>query len=276
MRNLLAYLYRIRILILFVFLEAIAFTWISASRSYQRSVFINSANSVTGGMLQRTNDVEEYLDLVDQNEKLAEENAKLRNQSEGSFFPLSTDTTTVIDSSNAIRYTYIDAEIVSGSYRKARNYMTINRGSVHGVEKGMGVIGSKGIVGVIKDVSKHFSTVIPLINPSFSVSGRIKNSGYFGPVLWNNNDYQYAYLTDIPRYAKITKGDTIVTDSRSLLFPMGLTIGYIDSYNLQEDQNFFAVKINLATDFASIHHVYVIEDKMKLEVQNLQSQQDPK
>ncbi len=276
MRNLLAYLYRIRILILFVFLEAIAFTWISASRSYQRSVFINSANSVTGGMLQRTNDVEEYLDLVDQNEKLAEENAKLRNQSEGSFFPLSTDTTTVIDSSNAIRYTYIDAEIVSGSYRKARNYMTINRGSVHGVEKGMGVIGSKGIVGVIKDVSKHFSTVIPLINPSFSVSGRIKNSGYFGPVLWNNNDYQYAYLTDIPRYAKINKGDTIVTDSRSLLFPMGLTIGYIDSYNLQEDQNFFAVKINLATDFASIHHVYVIEDKMKLEVQNLQSQQDPK
>lgn len=276
MRNLLAFLYRIRILILFVFLEAIAFTWISASRSYQRSVLVNSANSVTGGMLQRTSDVEEYLDLVNQNEKLAEENAQLRGQSEDSYFPLSADTTTVTDSLNAIRYTYIDAEIVSGSYRKARNYMTINRGSVHGINKGMGVIGSLGIVGVVKDVSKHFSTVIPLINPSFSVSGRIKNSGYFGPVLWTNNDYQYAYLTDIPRYAKITKGDTIVTDSRSLLFPMGLTIGYIDSYNLQEDQNFFAVKIKLATDFASIHHVYVIEDKMKLEVQNLQSQQDPK
>lgn len=274
MRNLLAFLYRIRILILFVFLEAIAFTWISGSRSYQRSVLVNSANALTGGMLQRTNDVEEYLNLVDQNEKLAAENARLRNLSEGSFFSLTTDTTTVTDSTNAIRYTYIDAEIISSSYRKARNYMTINRGKTHGIEKGMGVIGSEGIVGVVKDASSHFSTIIPLINPSFSVSGRIKNSGYFGPVLWNNSDYQYAYLTDIPRYASITKGDTIVTDSRSLLFPMGLTIGYIESYDLQEDQNFFAVKIKLATDFASIHHVYVIEDKMKLEVQNLQSQQD--
>ena len=55
---------------------------------------------------------------------------------------------------------------------------------------------------------------------------------------------------------------------------MGLTIGYVDSYDLQEDQNFFAVKIELAADFASIHHVYVIEDKMKLELKTLQSQQD--
>jgi len=225
-------------------------------------------------MLQRTSSVKEYLDLVDQNEKLARENALLRNQSKGSYFDLSADTTTVIDSNNTVRYTYIEAEIVGSSFRKARNYMTINRGKTHGVEKGMGVMGSQGIVGVIKDVSNHFSTVIPLINPSFSVSGRIKSSGYFGPVLWNNNDYQYAYLTDIPRYAKINKGDTIITDSRSLLFPMGLTIGYIESYKLQEDQNFYAVKIKLATDFSSIHHVYVIEDKMKLEVQNLQNLQD--
>ena len=96
MRNLLAFLYRIRILILFVFLEAIAFTWISASRSYQRSVLVNSANSITGGMLQRTNDVEEYLDLVNQNEKLALENINITanhqlmktiaNNSGGQFF----------------------------------------------------------------------------------------------------------------------------------------------------------------------------------------------
>lgn len=274
MRNLLAFLYRIRILILFVFLEAIAFTWISASRSYQRSVLVNSANALTGGMLQRTSEVEEYLDLVSQNETLAEENARLRSQNEGSFFPLKVDSTTITDSALSIRYTYVDAQIVSSSYRKARNYMTINRGSTHGIEKGMGVIGSNGVVGVIKDVGNHFSTVIPIINPSFSVSGRIKNSGYFGPVLWNNNDYQYAYLTDIPRYAKINKGDTIVTDSRSLLFPMGLNIGYIESYNLQEDQNFFSVKIKIATDFSSVHHVYVIKDKMKLEIENLQSLQD--
>ena len=140
--------------------------------------------------------------------------------------------------------------------------------------KAWAVMGSQGIVGVIKDVSKHFSTVIPLINPSFSVSGRIVGSGYFGPVIWNNNDHQYAFLTDIPRYAEITMGDTIITDSRSLIYPMGITIGYIDSYELQEDQNFFSIKIRIATDFASIHHVYIVQDKMKLEIKDLQNQQE--
>lgn len=274
MRNLLAFLYRVRIFILFVILEAIAFSWISSSRSYQRSVLINSSNALAGGTLERASNIEEYLDLKDQNEKLAEENALLRANAKESFFPLTSDTISVTDSSLAIRYSYIPAEIISSSYQKARNYMTINKGSIHGVEEGMGVIGSNGIVGVVNDVSQHFSTVIPLINPSFSVSGRIKRSGYFGPVLWNNNDHQYAYLTDIPRYANINVGDTIVTDSRSLIYPQGINIGYIESYELQEDQNFYSLKLKTATDFASIHHVYVIQDKMKFEIQNLQTQQN--
>jgi len=274
MRNLLAFLYRIRILILFVILEALAFSWIIASRSYQRSVAINSANAISGGALERASNVEEYLHLKVQNDKLATENARLRSSLPEAYFSLSADTIVVTDSSNAIRYSYTPAEVISSSYQKARNYMTINRGSVHGVDKGMGVISSNGIVGVVKDVSKHFSTVIPMINPSFSVSGRIQSSGYFGPVLWNNRSHQYGYLTDIPRYARVNKGDTIITDARSIIYPMGITIGYIDSYQLQEDQNFFSIKIELATDFASIHHVYVIKDKMKLEVQTLQQQQE--
>ena len=272
MRNLLAFLYRVRIFILFVILEALAFTWISASRSYQRSVMVNSANAISGGALQRASDVEEYFSLKEQNDKLAEENARLRDQLPQAFFSLETYSTAVVDSSLSIRYSYISAEVISGSYQKARNYMTINRGRVHGVEEGMGVMGSNGIVGVVNDVSQHFATVIPLINPSFSVSGRIKSSGYFGPVVWNNKDHQYAFLTDIPRYASITKGDTIITDSRSLIYPEGITIGYIESSELQEDQNFFSVKIKVATDFASIHHVYIIQDKMKLEIEQLQNQ----
>jgi rod shape-determining protein MreC len=136
----------------------------------------------------------------------------------------------------------------------------------------MGVIGSEGIVGVVNNVSNHFSTVIPLINPSFSVSGKFMNSGFFGPVQWKNTDYRYAYLVDIPRYADIEEGDTVVTDARSLIFPEGIHIGYVESYELQQDQNFFSVRLRLATDFASTNYVYIIEDKLREELEELEAE----
>ena len=272
MRKILALLYRSRIFLLFVLLEVVAFSWISQSRSYQRAVWVNSSNQVTGYVLEQTDHLKDYLKLRERNEQLAAENARLRGNDSSALFPLTVPVFTKVDSLNEVRYTFRPGEVINSSYLKARNYLTINRGAVHGIKPNMGIIGSNGIVGIIKDVSQHFSTAIPLINPSFRVSGRIKTNSFFGPVEWRGSDYRYAYLIDIPRYAAINVGDTVVTDSRSQLFPAGIPIGTIESYDLQEDQNFYAVKIRLTTDFASLDHVYIIEDKMKLEIQELENQ----
>ena len=270
MRNLYNFLYRIRVFLLFLLLEFIAFSWIQSSRSYQRSSMIHSANELTGGLLERTRSVRNFIQLSEQNQRLSDENARLRSLTKGAYLPLYRTRDTIVDTLYQTRFVYQEARIVNSSYHKQRNFMTLDRGSIHGVESGMGVIGSDGIVGVIHNVSAHFSTVIPLINPSFSVSGKFITSGFFGPVQWNNRDYRYAYLVDIPRYARIEEGDTIVTDERSMIFPEGIMIGFVESYELQEDQNFFSVKLKLATDFSSTNHVYIIEDKLREELENLQ------
>ncbi len=272
MRKILGLLYRSRIFLLFIALEAVAFIWISQSRSYQRAVLINSSNEVTGYVLEKTEDWEDYLELKSQNEKLAGENARLRGLDSVSLYPLNAPQKQINDSLYKVRYTYLEGEVINSSYMKARNYMTINRGRIHGVEPNMGIIGSHGIVGVVKDVSEHFCTAIPLINPSFRVSGRIKSNMSFGPVEWKGSNYQYTYLSDIPRHVEITIGDTVVTDSRSQLFPQGLLIGTIESYELQEDQNFNELKLHISTDFSSLDHVYIVKDMMKMELQQLESQ----
>lgn len=272
MRNLFAFFYRIRILVLFILLEGIAFTWIGMSRSYQRAALVNSANEFTGGILERTDNLEDYLSLGEQNERLRRENARLRSLTEGAYLPLVAQQGDTIDSLYKHRFRYIEAEVINSSYQKSRNYMTLNRGRVHGIKPEMGVIGSQGVVGKIKDVSPYFSTVIPVISPTFSVSGKIKGTGFFGPLEWSTNNYRTARLLDIPRYADIQPGDTVITDSRSLAFPEGIPIGIVGSYELQEDQNFFAVTLNLTTDFASVEHVYVIKDKLKLELQQIEQQ----
>lgn len=272
MRNLYNFLYRIRVFLLFLILEFIAFSWIQNSRSYQRSSMVHSANRLTGGLLEKTRSLQNFIQLSEHNQRLSDENARLRSLTKGAYLPVYRDRDTITDTVYDTRYAFQEARIVTSSYHKQRNYMTLDRGSLHGVKPGMGVIGSDGIVGVINNVSQHFSTVIPLINPSFSVSGKFTESGFFGPVRWNNADYRYAYLIDIPRYALIEEGDTVVTDERSMIFPEGIRIGYVESYELQEDQNFFSVKLRLATDFSSTNYVYIVEDQLKEELTELQEE----
>jgi len=272
MRNLYNFLYRIRVFLLFLVLEFIAFSWIQNSRSYQRSSMVHSANRLTGDLLEKTRSLQNFIQLSEQNQQLSDENARLRSLAKEAYLPIYRSRDTIMDTLYQTRYTFQQARVVSSSYHKQRNYMTVNRGKLHGVKAGMGVIGSEGIVGVINNVSPHFSTVIPLINPSFSVSGKLTESGFFGPVQWNGSDYRYAYLIDIPRYALIEKGDTVVTDERSMIFPEGLRIGYVESYELQEDQNFFTVKLRLANDFSSTNYVYIVEDELKDELTELQKQ----
>ena len=41
----------------------------------------------------------------------------------------------------------IEAEVINNSLRKRKNYITINKGSIDGIEEGMGVISNSGVVG---------------------------------------------------------------------------------------------------------------------------------
>lgn len=272
MRNLLAFLYGYRTFILFILLEGIAFLWIMNSRSLQRSVFINSSSEVTGTILESFSQFKRYIDLDKQNQYLTEENAKLHSLIRESYLPISSNKLVINDTIYQQQYSYINAKVINSSYRKKANYITLNRGSKQGVTKEMGVIGPQGVIGIINGVSENFCTVMPLINPNLFISGKFAKNNFFGSVNWNLSNYQYANLSDIPRYAKVIAGDTIVSDSRSLAFPEGIPIGVVESYELQEDQNFLKVRIRLSTDFSSLHQVYIIKNLLKNEQLKLEEE----
>ncbi|MGB0178348.1 MAG: rod shape-determining protein MreC, partial [Owenweeksia sp.] len=191
MRYLLAFLYRKRIFLLFLALQIVAFSFIFRSRSFQRSSLLNSSHKVTGEVLETYNDYTQYLDLEHQNERLSEENALLRSLLPDAYLPLSRNTLKAADTAYDVQYTYIKADVINSSFRKSRNFITLNRGALQGVKEEMGVIGPGGAVGIVQNVSDHFSTVIPLINPGISVSGKFKEQKFFGPVNWKNNDYRF-------------------------------------------------------------------------------------
>ena len=274
MRYLIAFLVRNRIFLLFLLLQVIAFSFTFQSRSFQRSSMMNSASQISGGILESFSNYQQFLDLENQNQILLEENARLRSLKEDAFLPSFAKSYSQVDSFYQNRYTYINANVINSSYLKARNYLTLNKGSLQGIKSGMGVIGSHGAVGKVYNVSKNFCTVIPIINSNYSViSGAFaKDEGQFGPIEWKGRNYRFATLLDIPKQTPIKAGDSISTYKNSQIYPPGIPIGVVESFQLQSDQTFYSVKIKLNTDFSTLKHVYIVKDNFRLELENLENQ----
>ena len=271
MRFLLSLLHRGRALLLLLALEACAIALIVNNQSYQRWQFLNSTNRVAGSLLSMQNKVSSYLNLKVENDYLARRNAALQNVSPKAYAMQTRSADTVVDTLYQQRYTYTTARVIGSSHFKRKNFATIDKGTLSGVKASNGVLSPHGVYGVVKSSSKHFSSVIPIINPQLSLSGKLKKSGFFGPLSWDGENYRYAQLNDIPRYARVNKGDTIITDARSNIFPAGILIGTVTDYKLQEDQNFFQLTVKLATDFSRTENVTVVRDLFKKELQQLDS-----
>lgn len=269
MRPLLQFLIKNANFFLFLLLEFFAFIFIVKSNYYQQSVFINSANAISGGIYKTQSNITNYFSLKTINKMLAEENARLRNSQKSSFSATNNKTFVINDTLYKQQYEFTEATIISNTFNRVNNYLTLNKGYDQGIRKEMGVITSQGVVGIIKDVSSNFSTVTSVLHSKSKISAKIKKNNYIGTVVWEGGDYRTATLKDIPTHVKILSGDTIVTSGYSMIFPGGIPIGTIYLYNINKGNDFYDIKIRLATEFNKISNVYVVKSLMKEELDSL-------
>ncbi len=271
MRPLLQFLIKHYNFFLFVILEFFAFFLIIKSNYYQQSVFINSSNSFSGGIYKTKSNITDYFSLKITNKILAEENALLRNSMQNAYLKTNNKIFVVNDTMYQQQYEYVEAAVISNSFNRINNYLTLNKGYNQGLRKEMGVITSQGVVGIIKDVSANFSTVTSVLHSKSKISAKIKKNNYIGTVVWEGGDYRMATLKDIPTHVKISSGDTIVTSGYSLIFPGDIMIGTIYLYDINKGNDFYDIKIRLTTDFNKVSYVYVVKSLMKDELEALKA-----
>jgi rod shape-determining protein MreC len=135
----------------------------------------------------------------------------------------------------------------------------------------MGVINTNGLVGVVKDVSEHFSTVIPIINLSFTASAELERTGSFGLLRWDGKNHRYAMLNDIPGHVDVREGDTLVTRSASGIYPRGIQIGTVAQVEQKDGSNFHQIKVLLNNDFGQLRYVYVVDNLLRAEQDLIES-----
>ena len=270
MRNFFHFLWQQYFFFLFIFLEIIALLLIVQNNYYQRSGFINSTNHLSGNILAYVDDVVEYFSLKEANHKLAEENARLHTESKRFFFKTDSKIFYKQDTLYRQQYKFISAKVIYNSTNKRNNYITLNKGSNHGIKKGMGVMTVSGILGYVDEVSSNFSSVISVLHKNTKVVARIKKNRQIGTVVWNGGNYRQGELIQIPTHVKLTLGDTIITSGYSQIFPEGILIGTISDFSIEKGDNFYTISIRFSTDYNSLSYAYVIENIMKDEIDKLQ------
>lgn len=270
MRNLAVFFYRNVNMFIFIILEGYCLYLFFSNNHYQRAAFISSSNNVAGNIFTTVNNVQEYFHLKETNENLALENAELRNKLKDAYSIVSTKETLVKDTVYKVQYKYITAKIINNSVNRRNNYLTLNIGSSNGIKPEMAVITSNGIVGITKDVSPNYTSVLSVLNKDARISAKIKKNGYYGSMFWEGGDHRYATLADIPTHVPLKIGDTITTNSYSAIFPDNLMIGTIYKINIKPGENFYNLTVKFSANLKNITYVYVIKNMLKEEQKSLE------
>lgn len=279
MKKLLDFILRKKHWFLFIVFEVISIVLVYQNNSYQRSVLINSGNIVSGYLGSIYGDIVSYFNLKEVNRSLQRVNGEMEMkilELQEQLEIMQADTVTfrgaVRDSIHDFPYQFIMAEISSNSFVQLSNYITLNKGRIDGIQPDMGVVSDQGVVGVVSQVSDHFSVVIPLLNPKSRLSCKVLGNNNFGYLIWDGKDASCATLEELPKHAEFNKGDTIVTSGYSAIFPPGLIVGTIEEFYNGRDDNFYSLKIRLATSFQTLQHVRVIRNFRQEEQINLEKE----
>ncbi len=126
----------------------------------------------------------------------------------------------------------------------------------------MGVVDpGNSVVGIITEVTDDFAVVMSLLHKDSRLSGKLLKGGETGTLTWDGKVPNIITLTNIPKSAKVAKGDTIITSGFSTTFPKGMMIGTVLEVLAEKSTSNYRIKFKTSTDFYNLQYVYAIDNR---------------
>lgn len=205
-----------------------------------------------------------YDELVEENERLKQENAQLQEQLR--------DSEDALDENEVLRdILELDQkrkdfvwELASVTARGATNWastLTLNKGSHHGVSPGNCVVDRYGnLVGIVDEVSLNWCTVITIIDPELELGAQVARTnsaaileGDFS--LMGQGKLKLSYL---PETTLLLSGDEVLTSGMGGVYPSGLKVGTIDEILSEVSGMGRYAILSPATDLNELRQAFII------------------
>ena len=142
-----------RNLIIYLILSFITFNFLYNNSSLHSNQLGKISTYLSATSSRLLSSLSSYFNLIEENEKLINENLKLKNIE--SKYRLNQIIDNSLDSISSAR-------VIVNSINKNKNIIIIDRGMLDGVNLEMGVISSEGAVGIVKNVTNNYASIISL------------------------------------------------------------------------------------------------------------------
>lgn len=214
----------------------------------------NIFSSITGSFsaLEENEALKEQLDMLPQlqadNERLAAENEELRES---------------LEVSSSMAYETVNARVISRAPDQWLESFTIDKGEKNGIEEGMAVSTSEGLIGIVTRVNGN-SSFIEMISTNasqnnMSVEVRHNDEAVYGNIRNFDTEKDVLVVENIKSQVKLEEGDEVYTSGLTGAFPEGIVIGKVvevenDEYGLSQN-----AYVQMNSDLNDVDNVFVLK-----------------
>ena len=259
---------RIINLAVFILLETASLLMLSHNSTLQRLWIARLSHGFMAKTWGATQTVRNYFGLKSQNDELALENERLRETLRAYELAAKESDPAFMPSVKENGFRYIPATIIKSGTSSQHNYLILDKGSEDGVVANSGIVSSKGVIGIVDAVSKHYSYAISFLNKELNISARIDTSGAVGPLAWDGLRTDEGVLREIPLQFKYNIGDTVYTSGYSAIFPPDIPLGVAGEAKVINGAT-NEIRVKLFQDHSALKYVTIIENTRIREIEEI-------
>lgn len=267
MYRLLEFIKRIYVLVIFLLLEGIALFTYATSSPYTEAKILSRTTAAGAAISGAITDVGHYFSLTDENLALTERIAELTTELEA----LERIEEEAVVTSEDNRFRYHAAHVVSMTTNRPQNHIILDRGSLDGIAKDMGVVTPNNeLVGYVLSCTEHYSIVQSLLNTQFNTGGCLEDNGNVCVIGWDGSSKYYVQAMDLSVYSDPREGMAI--EVRSERLPEGVLIGHIKEFQLNNAQTAYRAEVEIAAKMSMLYNVLIVENTHFGELEELHKQ----
>ncbi len=134
--------------------------------------------------------------------------------------------------------------------------VTIDKGFINGIRKGMSVIEGKGVVGHVISTSRTSSRVLLVSDHASSIDAVIQRTRARGIV--EGSGGRLARLSYLIEKEDVKIGDRIIASGLDGIYPKGLFIGVVTNVDPPARRLFHRIQVQPAVDFLKLENIFVV------------------
>jgi rod shape-determining protein MreC len=162
----------------------------------------------------------------------------------------------LLDLKEALDLKVVAADVIGSDATGMARTLIVGQGSGAGLQPGMGVIATGGVVGKLIASSPNAARVILLSDHNCAIDAFDQRSRTRGIVSGMADDG--VIMKYVERIEDLKPGDPVITSGLDGVFPRGLLIGYLSAIDRKGPGLFLNVSIKPAVDLRTLEQVLVI------------------